>query len=117
MSRRRSLIGQRFGRLTVVEQVESKGRYTRWLCQCECGNQKLVLGNNLINNSTKSCGCLRIESSTNNIKIGRLKRIKHFGCMICGSDKHYAKGYCRNCYNKHRRLEQKYNKERMVLQA
>ena len=114
MSKLKDLTGQKFGRLTVMKQAESKSGNTRWLCQCECGNPKLIFGTNLMNNSTKSCGCLRMETSTNNIKIGSLKRRKHFGCMICGSDKHYAKGYCRNCYNKHRRLEQKYQKERMI---
>jgi hypothetical protein len=33
------LIGQRFGKLTVIRRAENgaSGR-ARWLCQCECGN-------------------------------------------------------------------------------
>lgn len=40
------LIGQRFGRLVVLERAEDEvdkksGKHkTRWLCQCDCGNKK-----------------------------------------------------------------------------
>jgi hypothetical protein len=29
-----------------------------WLCKCLCGTEKLVLGTNLVNKISKSCGCL-----------------------------------------------------------
>lgn len=65
MSRYIDLTGQKFGRLTVIKKVEAttknKGRAT-WLCQCECGNTKRVLGQNLQNNHVRSCGCLSSES-------------------------------------------------------
>jgi len=32
-----------------------------WLCKCDCGREKIVLGKNLQNGCTKSCGCLRDE--------------------------------------------------------
>lgn len=56
----------RFGRLTVVKRVEdyiepSSGRHrARWLCNCDCGNETIVLDSNLMKkNGIKSCGCLR----------------------------------------------------------
>ena len=60
------LTGQKFGRLTVVERVEDykfKGVY--WLCECECGNTKIVQGKNLKSGNTQSCGCFRMEESHN----------------------------------------------------
>ena len=47
------MIGQKYGRLTVIERAEntSEGR-ARWLCQCDCGNQKIVSGKNLRNGRT-----------------------------------------------------------------
>lgn len=44
---KKDLTGQKFGRLTVIEQAEdyidSKGKhYAKWLCKCECGNIKIV---------------------------------------------------------------------------
>lgn len=56
--------GDIFNRLTVIEQSETKNYHLHWLCQCECGNTKIVKGHNLKNGHTKSCGCLNIERGT-----------------------------------------------------
>lgn len=49
--------------------VNSKGRkYRRWLCQCECGNFKLVQTGNLKHGNVTSCGCLARETSKRTIK-------------------------------------------------
>jgi len=66
MGRKRiDLTGQKFGRLTVVKYVENdKWNKSRWLCQCDCGNQKNILSNSLKSNRTKSCGCLNKENIT-----------------------------------------------------
>ena len=56
------MIGQLFGRLQVIKQVESpKGnpRETWYLCHCQCGNTKTIRGTSLRNGTTTSCGCLR----------------------------------------------------------
>ena len=51
------LTGQKFGRLTVIKQVPNKGKETCWLCKCECGKEKIILGNTLRQKTTVSCGC------------------------------------------------------------
>jgi hypothetical protein len=53
------LTDQKFGRLTVNSRsVNCGGGRVAWECLCECGNiVKKVLGQNLKNGSTKSCGC------------------------------------------------------------
>lgn len=65
-----NLVGQTFGRLTVIAQAEDyivpkTGRhYPQWLCECSCPehNQVVVLGNRLkMRNGTKSCGCISKE--------------------------------------------------------
>ena len=62
------LSGQKFGRLTVVERrenyIDPKGKQrSKWRCECECGNIVDVVGSVLKNGHTKSCGCLRKETS------------------------------------------------------
>lgn len=59
---------QKFGRLTVVKW----GGKGQWVCRCECGKIKRVLTEYLHRGSTKSCGCLSLESSrkTKNVKHG-----------------------------------------------
>ena len=69
MPRLIDLTGQRFGRLVVVERAENSadGR-ARWLCRCDCGQSKTVLGEHLKKGRTKSCGCAKSESSSKRFK-------------------------------------------------
>jgi len=56
------LTRQKFGRLTVLKIAdERKGGRKAWDCICECGNTTVVIGKNLKNGKTKSCGCIRKE--------------------------------------------------------
>ena len=59
------MIGKKYGRLTVIARAENsaEGR-ARWLCKCDCGNEKIVLGKHLRNGSTQSCGCLNKERTS-----------------------------------------------------
>jgi len=53
-------VGQVFSRLRVVRRVPA-GRYTKWLCKCDCGNECIVIGSNLRRGNTTSCGCAHSE--------------------------------------------------------
>lgn len=57
----KDLRGQKFGRLTVVDRVESIRKRTFWLVRCECGGENTVDAASLTRGNTKSCGCLRDE--------------------------------------------------------
>jgi hypothetical protein len=64
MSPRINLLGQKFGRLTVIAEAgRSKHNKMLWLTRCGCdGKQKVVVGSTLISGRTQSCGCLQKES-------------------------------------------------------
>jgi hypothetical protein len=52
------LVGQVFGRLTVIYRAENDAAGgTRWLCRCDCGGESVVAGGNLRSGHTASCGC------------------------------------------------------------
>lgn len=74
----KDITGQRFGRLIVLQlqeirQLSVHARAAFWLCQCDCGHTKIILGQNLRNGKTRSCGCLQPE-----IVSGRYKKFtKH----------------------------------------
>lgn len=58
------LTGQKFGRLTVLNKAQSKKfpcgqAMSQYLCECDCGQQIVVLVSNLKSGHTKSCGCLQ----------------------------------------------------------
>lgn len=65
-----SFIGQKFGRLTIIEKAESiyVGNKKRgaFRCKCSCGNEIIVLKEKIISGSTQSCGCLKAEMYKNN---------------------------------------------------
>lgn len=68
MSRIKDLVGQKFGRLTVIElSHQDKNKTAYWECKCDCGNEetKTVRGSQLTGGGTKSCGCLRKERIVN----------------------------------------------------
>lgn len=55
---RGNLIGRRFGRLVVVAEADQRAGVRHWLCQCDCGNRKVIRGENMRKGYTKSCGCI-----------------------------------------------------------
>lgn len=55
---------KRFGKLTVLKLQTTKKHKTYWLCQCDCGNTKVIRKDHLLSGATKSCGCLE----KNNLK-------------------------------------------------
>ena len=78
-------IGQKFGRLLVIKYdkgISELMHDSHYLCQCECGMKKTIIGKALRSNSTtKSCGCLKREN---------MKRIDHSG----EKNSHYYHGLC-----------------------
>ena len=58
-------IGEKFGRLTIVAAAGWRGtgrnRYARVACVCDCGGTTQPTLQSVVNNRTKSCGCLHRE--------------------------------------------------------
>ena len=67
-----TLIGERFGMLTVIDQAPSTDKgHRRWVCRCDCGTEKVVTGSNLKRGATVSCGCKHKNDLTGQ-RIGKL---------------------------------------------
>lgn len=50
--------GDHFGRLTVIsEHAERPHQQRAYLCECECGTRKIIVGGHLKTGQTQSCGC------------------------------------------------------------
>ena len=79
------LIGKRFGKLTVVEQLPStQSGHRRWLCKCDCGGEHIATSNNLNRGRTTNCGCKKSPDLTGRV-FGRLT-------VIGRSDKRNPRG-------------------------
>lgn len=60
----RDIIGEKFGRLTVIEKVGvNKFGKTLYKCKCDCGNNHIAIYSSLLNGHSVSCGCF--HSKTN----------------------------------------------------
>ena len=64
MTEKIDMTGRVIGRLLVIEECGRNARgQALWRCRCECGNEVTVLGYNLRNGNTTSCGCYHRECS------------------------------------------------------
>lgn len=54
-------VGHRYGHWVIIGEAQRIGSDIRYLCQCGCGNEKLVSAITLRNGSSTSCGCMRQE--------------------------------------------------------
>lgn len=74
---RNRIAGKRFGRLVVVGQTTKYKVYPRgrssflWECRCDCGGTAYAERDKLLKGHTVSCGCLKEERDTQNIKCGQ----------------------------------------------
>lgn len=68
---RKNMIGVVYGKLKVLSfqgtkgdesDKENKTSRAYWLCECQCGQKKIICGKNLRNGSIKSCGCSKIHN-------------------------------------------------------
>ena len=80
MSKRMELIGQRFGKLTVLKFAYIKSGNSFWICQCDCENTITTQGSSLKSGHTLSCGCYQktaasIAKKTHGMTKTRLYRI------------------------------------------
>ena len=97
MRPKKDLVGQRFGRLLVIERAEdyvskAGNRCSRWRCKCNCGNTLVyTTGSNLTTGNTRSCGCLNREVASKSHK-------KHNEYILDLRDSNglYGVGYCTN---------------------
>jgi hypothetical protein len=56
--KKKSIIGQKFGNLEVIEYLGIKNSGSCWLCECNCGN-RIRVHRSVLMNGKKDCGCSR----------------------------------------------------------
>lgn len=76
---RTSLIGKRFGNLTVIDYAGDDAikadNNSRWVCECDCGNRIVTTSHRLKSGHTRSCGCLvSIKARERMLKDNPMKR-------------------------------------------
>lgn len=88
----------RYGRLTVIREVEryrapSGHTERRVLCECDCGNEVVVLLNSIRFGRTSSCGCLANDATSERNRIHATHRMSKSSTYLCW---HSMKQRCNN---------------------
>ena len=97
------LTGKRFGRFIVLHRApNNKDGRTMWLCRCDCGSERVVLGKSLRNGHTQSCGCLTREINSRRSlidhtgeKFGRLTVVSRADDYIAPNGKRHVQWLCK----------------------
>ena len=62
----KDITGKRFGKLVALKldhiDIKSNGTVHYWLCQCDCGNSKVIRKVDMMRGKIQSCGCFLKES-------------------------------------------------------
>lgn len=90
------LTGKSFGRLVVIRQSSQRDPSTKqvkWLCICNCGTKVRVRSDALRKGSTRSCGCLNIESIRKRLTLHGMSRSSEYKSLAdaisrCYNPKH-----------------------------
>lgn len=59
------ITGRRFTRLYVVGFSHNNSRRNYWKCKCDCGKEKIIQTQSLIDGRSRSCGCIHRKDLTN----------------------------------------------------
>lgn len=83
MRKPQNLVGKTFGNLFVESRIQNdKYHHSQYSCHCICGNKLIVLGGSLLNNRTKSCGCLRKKMTTEKSTKHGLRKTRLYGVWL-----------------------------------
>ncbi len=77
--RKEDITGKRFTRLVAVKPIgRSKNGTVIWECKCNCGNVTKATLVDLKDRNVQSCGCLRSEVSSKNVRIAHKVFLKKY---------------------------------------
>ena len=87
----KDISGNRYGKLVAVRFEYIRNRKSYWLCQCDCGKQKIIRSDCLP--KIQSCGCVKKEQDTINLKIENPHGMTHHRAY------HIWVGMMTRCFN------------------
>ena len=71
-------IGNKYGRLLIVDPAPSVNGKAYWLCRCDCGNEHTAMGKLLRAGKVKSCGCWLVDNPPRLLPDDLGRRRRHY---------------------------------------
>lgn len=65
LSNRESHIGEKYGKLTIIDEISEENSPTMAVCKCDCGNVTIKRRSEILVGKVSSCGCLHKETMIN----------------------------------------------------
>lgn len=97
--------GRKFGRLTALAPARTPGGRPGWRCRCDCGTERVFLTGNLVQGSSRSCGCWQRDQARakrrhsridhTGKRYGRLTVLGPAGIFAGSKGRRYMKWKCR----------------------
>lgn len=87
------LSGQTFGHWEVIERVG----IGKWLCWCDCGNERVVKQSHLFSGRSKSCGCYRSAVTRARMRTHGLSKTREYHIWL--GIHHRCKNPRSSCYH------------------
>ena len=75
----RILLGERYEKLTVIEQTIDSNGQRAWECRCDCGGTIVTSGPSLRKGGKRDCGCVRLQRAFNQLLIDYKSEAKRRG--------------------------------------
>ncbi len=76
------IVGKKFNRWAVISSAVTVNGRARWLCKCDCGTVREVVGGSLKSNLSKSCGCYEADNPSALTHGGRKTRLYRIWTQI-----------------------------------
>ncbi len=98
------MVGKKYGLLKIVAvaELKNKAQHKAYLCECDCGNQKIIVGASIRAGRSKSCGCLSKRSQFTSSRVIKHGQSRSKTYTIWAGMKNrcaeYAKGKTRKNY-------------------
>lgn len=91
IKKRIDITGEKYNKLTVLNEGKNIKNVRYWVCKCDCGTIKEISMNHLRNGKTKSCGCYIKEKTSKIFKTHGLSKVPEYQAY---------KNMIARCYNK-----------------
>lgn|ERR1700744_882378 len=82
MAKAMNLVGQKFGRLTVIRKIGRAATKVVWECLCDCGMHSQSPTGHLMSGKIRSCGCLKREQDRDRLTTHGMSTTRAFNVWM-----------------------------------
>lgn len=94
MRKKLNLVGEVYGRLSVISLAKEENKRRFWYCKCSCGSVTIVEQQNMRRGYTTSCGCFQRENMSSVQTTHGCTKTRLYRCWKSMKDRSMAREDC-----------------------